>query len=90
MSIVVDGEQFSGPVVRTGSNDSFGFLQQYGQKSGSTLGTFTTVGGTASVKAILSSPSGRGLRCEFTSDGSGGGGICVDDQGRVHDAIVGR
>jgi hypothetical protein len=90
MTIAIDGEQFTGPVVRTGSSDSFGFIQQYGTKTGVTTGTIVSAGGTATVKAILSSPAGRGLRCEFSSDGSGGGGICVDDKGRVLDAIVGR
>ena len=90
MTIAIDGEQFTGPVVRTGSSDGFGFIQQYGTKTGVTTGTVVSAGGTATVKAILSSPAGRGLRCEFTSDGSGGGGICVDDKGRVLDAIVGR
>lgn len=89
MSIDIDGQRYTGPVVRTGSNDSFGFIQQYG-KRGISTGTIATAGGTATVKAILSSPAGRGLRCEFTSDGSGGGGICVNDQGSVLDAIVGR
>ncbi|MDP2784903.1 MAG: hypothetical protein Q8O38_09985 [Sulfurimicrobium sp.] len=90
MTITIDGEQFTGPVVRTGSSDSFGVIQQYGAKTGVMTGTVVSAGGTASVKAILSSPAGRGLRCEFTSDGSGGGGVCVDDKGRVLDAIVGR
>jgi len=90
MTIAIDGEQFSGPIVRTGSSDSFGFIQQYGTKTGITTGTIVGAGGTATVKAMLSSPAGHGLRCEFTSDGSSGGGICVDDKGRVLDAIVGR
>lgn len=90
MTIAIDGEQFTGPVVRTGSSDSFGFIQQYGTKTGVTTGAIVSAGGTATVKAILSSAAGRGLRCEFTSDGSGGGGICVDDKGRVLDAIVRR
>jgi hypothetical protein len=90
MTISIDGEQFTGPVVRTGSNDSFGFIQQYGGKAGFSSGSVVSIGGTATVKAILSSQNGRGLRCEFTSDGSGGGGVCVDDSGRVLDAVVGR
>lgn len=90
MTILIDGEQFTGPVVRTGSNDSFGFIQQYGGKAGFSSGSVVSIGGTATVKAILSSQNGRGLRCEFTSDGSGGGGVCVDDSGRVLDAVVGR
>lgn len=90
MTIDLDGQTFTGPLVRTGSSDSFGFIQQYGKRGMMSTGTMASVGGTATVKAILSSPAGRGLRCEFTSDGSGGGGVCVDDQGRVLDAIVGR
>lgn len=90
MTIDIDGQQFTGPVIRTGSSDSFGFIQQYGKRGMMGTGTMASVGGTATIKAILSSPAGRGLRCEFTSDGSGGGGVCVDDQGRVLDALVGR
>jgi hypothetical protein len=90
MTIDIDGQTYTGPVVRTGSNDSFGFMQQYGKRGMVSTGMMASVGTTATVKAILSSPAGRGLRCEFTSEGSGGGGVCVDDQGRVLDAIVGR
>ena len=90
MTIDIDGQTYTGPVVRTSSSDSFGFMQQYGKRGMMSTGTMASVGSTANVKAILSSPGGRGLRCEFTSDGSGGGGICVDDQGRVLDAIVSR
>ncbi len=90
MSITIDSEQYTGPIVRTSSGDSVGLIQQYGKRSGSSFGTVTTIGSTAGIKGILSSPNGRGLRCEFTSDGSGGGGVCVDDQGRVFDAIVSR
>lgn len=90
MTIDIDGQTYTGPVVRTSSGDSFGFIQQYGKRGMMSTGTMATVGSTATVKAILSSPAGRGLRCEFSSDGAGGGGVCVDDQGRVLDAIVGR
>lgn len=90
MTIDIDGQTYTGPVVRTGSSDSFGFIQQYGKRGLTSTGTMAGFGGTATIKAILSSPAGRGLRCEFTSDGSGGGGVCVDDLGRVLDAIVGR
>jgi hypothetical protein len=90
MTINIEGETYTGPVVRTGSNDSFGFLQQYGKRGLMSTGTMASIGNTATVKAILTSPAGRGLRCEFTSDGTGGGGVCVDDQGRVLDAIVSR
>lgn len=90
MAIVIDGEHYEGPVVRTGSNGSFGFVQTYGQRSGVTTGLGLGIGSEARVKAILSTSTGKGLRCEFTSDGNGGGGVCVDDSGRVLDAVVSR
>ena len=89
MTIVIDGETYTGPIVRTTSGESFGLVQQFG-RSGSSLGMVTTSGGTANVKGMLSSATGRGLRCDFTSTGGAGGGICVDDKSRVFDAIVSR
>ena len=90
MSISIDGETYTGPIIRTTSGDSFGFAQQFGRSGSSSFGIVTTSGSTANVKSIMSSANGRGLRCEFTSTGSGGGGICVDDKSRVFDAVVSR
>lgn len=90
MTITIDGETYTGPIVRTTSSDSFGFVQQFGGGGSTSFGTMASSGGTANVKAILSSANGRGLRCEFTSTGNGGGGICVDDKSHVYDAIVSR
>lgn len=88
MSITIDDETYTGPVIRTSSGDSFGFIQQYGSRGTSSFGTVVSSGGTANVKAMLASPNGRGLRCELTSTGVSGGGICVDDKLRVYDAVV--
>lgn len=88
MSITIDDEIYTGPIVRTSSGDSFGFVQQYGSKGASSFGTVVSSGGTANAKAMLASPNGRGLRCEFTSTGTSGGGICVDDKARVYDAVL--
>ena len=90
MSITIDDETYTGPIVRTSSGESFGFAQAYGPRGASAFGTFVSSSGDATVKGILSSKSGRGLRCEFLSNGSGGGGICVDDRARVFDAVVSR
>ena len=90
MSVTIDQEVYSGPIVATTANNSFGFIQQYG-RGGPSFGTITASGGPRIVKGILSSPSGRGLRCEFSSNGgNGGGGVCVDDHSRVFDAVVTR
>ena len=90
MSIAIDGETYTGPIVRTSSGDSFGFIQQYGRGGATAFSTVVSSSGTHNVKGILSSTNGRGLRCEFTSDGNGGGGICVDDKSRIYDAVVSR
>ena len=90
MSITIEGETYTGPIVRTTSNESFGLVQQFGRNGASSIGTVVSSGGTANVKGILASANGRGLRCEFTSTGGGGGGICLDDKSRVYDAVVSR
>lgn len=69
MSIAIDGETYTGPIIRTTSGDSFGFAQQFGRSGNSSFGIVTTSGGTANVKSIMSSANGRGLRYEFTSTG---------------------
>lgn len=90
ISVEIDGRSYSGPKFRTASSDSFGFFQAYGGTK-SVFGVSQTFGGTVAVKAILSSPDNRGLRCDLTGDGRGhAGGICVDDRGRVFDVLVGN
>lgn len=89
MSVEIDGRAYSGPMFRTASSDAFGFFQAYGGTR-SVYGISQTYGGTVAVKAILASPDHHGLRCDMTGDGRGhGGGICVDDRGRVFDVLIG-
>jgi hypothetical protein len=90
MTIEIDGHTYSGPMFRTASNDTFGFFQAYGGTR-SVFGMSQSFGGNVAVKAILSSSDDHGLRCDMTGDGRGhGGGICLDDQGRVFDVLVGN
>lgn len=43
----------------------------------------------SSGSALLSSPEGRGLRCEFQYGGGGvGDGFCIDDTGRIYDMQI--
>jgi hypothetical protein len=91
VTITIDGRTYSGPVMRTASDNSFGFFQLYGSGGRSTFGTTASFGGTIYVKALLSSPDNHGLRCDLTGDGMGHlGGICVDDDKRVFDALAHR
>jgi len=91
VTITIEGRKYSGPVMRTASTDSFGFLQLYGSRGQSAFATSASFGGTIYVKALLSSPDNHGLRCDLTGDGAGHlGGICVDDDKRVYDVLARR
>ena len=91
MTIKMDGDDVcTGPVAKVASNESFGFANtQAFNSKGKTANAFTTMtqSGDVTVKAILSCTSGKGLRCEMTGRG-GGGGICTDDTGRIFDALA--
>ncbi|WP_156955196.1 hypothetical protein [Polaromonas glacialis] len=91
MTIKMEGDDVcTGPVARVASNESFGFANTYlANSKGKVSSALTTVAtsGDVTIKAILSCTSGKGLRCEMTGQG-GGGGICVDDSGRIFDALA--
>ena len=94
ITITIEGTQYKGKWTRTGSNDSYTVLTTYGTTSRgartSTTGFGQTYGSGGTGKAMLSSVDGKGLRCEFAGGGSGsGGGVCVDDGGRVYDIQFG-
>jgi hypothetical protein len=82
ITITIKGETYTGPIVATDAG--FGLMQKYGKESA----IAETSSGSRTVKGLLSSPNNKGLRCEFTSNGLGGSGICVDDEQRIYDAIV--
>ena len=90
ITIVIGDTTYSGPVVRVGSNETFGFSNAYGQNSkGTSASSFglSIADGDQFAKAILSSGDGRGLRCDMSGRYSGGGGICVDDDKIIYDVI---
>lgn len=91
MTIKMDGDDTcTGPVARVATKESFGFANTYMTNSkGKVTNALTTVAtsGDVTIKAILSCTSGKGLRCEMTGQG-GGGGVCVDDAGRIFDALA--
>jgi hypothetical protein len=93
MTVAINDTTYTGPAVRVGSNDTFGFASAYSFNSHG--GAATAFGNSYSVgdrfiKALLSSSDGHGLRCDLRGRGSSGGGICVDDGGKVYDVILVR
>ena len=91
ITIVIDQVTYTGPVVRVGSNETFGFATAFGSNSrGTTASSFGSSfsDGDQFGKAILSSSGGKGLRCDMSGRySSGGGGICIDDEKRIYDVI---
>ena len=88
MTVVIDGRTYTGPAVVTGSNESFGFFQTYGGGRTAT-GISESVASRVTLKAILASTDGHGLRCDIAGDGNGhGSAICVDDKGRIYDGVI--
>lgn len=90
MTVKVDDAVCTGPVARVASNQSFGFANTYAADNrGNRAGAVTAVStsGDHFVKAILSCSNGNGLRCDMTGRNNMGGGICVDNNGRVFDVI---
>jgi hypothetical protein len=90
ITITIDQITYSGPVVRVGSNETFGFATAFGSNSRGT--SASSIGSSFSDgdqfgKAILSSIGGKGLRCDMSGRYSSGGGICVDDEKRIYDVI---
>lgn len=93
MNVSMGAVNCAGPVARTGSNEATGVASTFGANSNGTYGTrlsTVTVSGDVYGKAILSCTDGSGLRCDLTRSGSSGGGICVDDKGKVYDALLTR
>jgi hypothetical protein len=93
MTVAINGTTYTGPAARVGSNDTFGFASAYGfNNHGGTAAAFENSysSGDKFVKALLSSSDGHGLRCDLRGQGSSGGGICVDDSGKVYDVVLVR
>ncbi len=90
MTVAIGDLQCSGPAARVASNQTFGFVNTFGSSGVRTFNSFSTMStsGDVQVKAILSCTGGKGLRCDLTGRGSSGGGICVDDAGRVFDVLA--
>jgi hypothetical protein len=93
MSVTIGDTTCKGPAARVASNQSFGFANSVGfNNRGTVANSFGTVAttGDSVVKAILSCSNGKGLRCDLSGRDMNGGGICVDDTGRVFDVVVTR
>ncbi len=89
ISLTIDERTYTGRWVKTSSNDSYTIINTYGKNSrgGTATGAgFAQTYGDGAGKAMLTSADGKGMRCEFSIGGFGtGGGVCMDDAGRLFD-----
>jgi hypothetical protein len=93
--ITIEARTYTGTWVQATPSRSYGYAtggfgwgSGRGRHGGWGVGTTITMdnpeGGSAT--ALLQSPDGAGLRCEFRGGGYGhGGGLCRDDKGREYD-----
>ena len=84
MTVSIDGFKYTGTyLLNNGSTFSSGF-------AGS---RFVTMQGTSSAtmgRGLLTSETGKVLRCEFAVQGMSAQGACQDNAGRYYDLIAGQ
>jgi hypothetical protein len=90
ISIAIEGRTYSGTWVETQPAMTTGYVSGgFGVRRGG-LGSFITMDNPqgSESKALLTSPDGAGLRCDFKAGQGRGGGVCRDDKGRLYDVQV--
>ena len=92
ISIEIEGKTYAGTWVQTAPDRSYGYVSGgagYGYGWGPRWGGMATISvdnpSGSEAKALLSASDGSGLRCEFRSGYSTGGGVCRDDRGKEYD-----
>jgi hypothetical protein len=93
ISIEIEGKTYAGTWVQMAPDRTYGFVSGgagygYGSRWGGWggMGTVSVDNPSGSeAKALLSASDGSGLRCEFRSGYSTGGGVCKDDRGKEYD-----
>jgi hypothetical protein len=94
ISITIEGKTYTGTWVETQPSQSTAYVSGGwgwgGRRGFGGLGTFVTVDNPSggAMKALLTAPDGSGLRCDFQSGQTRGGGVCRDDKGREYDVQV--
>ena len=87
ISIDIEGKAYNGTWVQTAPDRTHGFVTGGIGRRGWGLGTMITIDNPqgAEAKALLTAADGSGLRCDFRSGYSTGGGVCRDDRGKEYD-----
>lgn len=88
--VTIDGRTYRGPAARTRDGSATAVMTTVTPGRAPTTSFGSVAAGDAAVRALLSSPDGMGLRCDFIGSSSGGSGICTDDAGKIYDVIIRR
>ena len=84
MTVTIDGTKYSGTyLLNNGSTFSTAF-------AGSRFVTLQGVSSATMGRGLLSSETGKVLRCEFSVQGMNAQGACQDSSGRFYDLIAGQ
>ena len=84
MSVTIEGTKFNGTyIVNSGSTFSSGFV-------GRRAVTMQGVSSATMGRGLMTSDTGRVLRCEFAVQGMSAQGACQDNTGRFYDLIAGQ
>lgn len=82
MTTTIDGDTYSGSyILNSGVGTASGF-------AGGRFATMTVVGSATQGRSMLTSPSGKVLRCEFAVQGMSAIGQCQDSQNRMYDLVT--
>lgn len=83
ITTTVDGETYTGSyIINRGTGTATGLV-------GTKLITTTVTTSGNQGRALLTSPSGKVLRCEFMVSGNSAIGQCQDAQGAIYDLTAG-
>lgn len=89
----IAGIVYTGTFARTSSQEYLSFVGSYAKDNSgnraNAFGSGYSTGANSTYMAILSSPSGDGMRCAINSDkmSGTGGGTCVDARNNIYDVI---
>ena len=96
IEITIENRTYRGSWVQAVPARTYGYVTGgvgyggYGRRgwgwSGGTYSADNPLGGEA--KALLNTPDGAGLRCDFRGTSGFGGGSCRDDAGREYDVQI--
>jgi len=99
MTVTIEGTTYTGNWLQTTPATTTGYVSggvgwgggwgggRWGGAGGGLISVDNPNGGKAN--ALLRSPDGQGLRCDFVGSAQGtGGGLCRDDKGLIYDVQV--